>query len=140
MACSVKQDESARLYGYSPEHIPEIWPAVEGFIDSTLLDNGHVTLENVYENLLNKTFQLWTPYTDKIDAAVVTTIYNVRGRKNCTIISCGGTNMKDWIHLISLIEDWARDNDCVQLKVYGRRGWARVLGMKVISTEMSKTL
>ncbi len=133
-------EPSSRLFAYRPEHIPEIWSDVKDFIQSALIDNGHLTIEDIYNNLLLGHYQLWTPFSDHIQAAFVTAIYDVRGVKNCTIIACGGTNLDSWKHFMKDVEDWAREDGCTSIKIYGRRGWAKIFGFDIVSTELRKEL
>jgi hypothetical protein len=133
-------DTPVRLYAYAPEQVPLIWPEVKDYIDSALIENGHLILQDVYDSLLLNQYQLWTPISEEIEAAIVTTIYDVRGVKNCTFIACGGKSMDKWVSLIPQIEEWAKENGCRFLKIYGRRGWAKVFGYDIVSTEMRKDL
>jgi hypothetical protein len=132
--------KSVNLFACQPEQIPAIWPEVEGFLESALVDNDHLRKEDIRDALLLGQYQLWTIYSDKIDAAIVTTIYDIRDVKNCTFIACGGKNMDTWSDLIPQIEDWARERGCKFLKIYGRRGWAKIFNYDIVSTEMRKDL
>jgi hypothetical protein len=132
--------EDVRLFAYAPEQVPLIWPEVKDFIESALIENGHLTIEEIYDNLLLKHYQLWTPYSDHIEAAFVTAIFDVRGIKNCTIVACGGKNMDSWKHFIKDVEEWAKEDGCKYIKIYGRRGWAKVFNYDIVSTEMRKNL
>lgn len=109
-------------------------------MESALIINGHLTIEEVYHKLLTKEFQLWTPATDELEAAFITAIYDVRGESNCTIVACGGKNLDLWKHFIKDVEDWARELGCKSIRIYGRRGWARLFNYDIVSTEMRKEL
>jgi hypothetical protein len=134
--------EDVKLYAYLPEQVPQIWPHVKDYIESSLLDNGHVTLQNIYDNLLLNNYQLWTPISMDVQAAIVTTIVNdVNGATHCVILSCGGKNMNNWKDMVfDEIKNWARDEGCKFMKVYGRKGWAKLLGFNIVSYEMRKEL
>jgi hypothetical protein len=144
VAVSVEEEDyskSVKLYAYLPEQVPQIWPHVKDYIESSLIDNGHICLQDVYDNLLLNNYQLWTPVSMDVQAAIVTTIQDVRGTAICTILCCGGKNMKNWMSLaFGEIENWARDEGCKLLKVYGRKGWARLLGFEIVAYEMKREL
>ena len=73
--------------------------------------------------------QLWSIYRRGRgeDGAVVTQLNNtVRGRE-CLVSLLGGRGLRNWLHLLAEIEDWARGQGCVAMCVMGRKGWKRVL-------------
>ena len=72
--------------------------------------------------------QLWTIHRAGSPYGAVVTQINatVRGRE-CVIVLLGGRGMKDWLHLLAEIEDWAQGEGCAAVCVMGRKGWKRVL-------------
>lgn len=48
--------------------------------------------------------------------------------------------MDEWIDYLSLVEDWAREKGCQEMRIYGRRGWAKLLDFDVVHTKMRKEL
>lgn len=59
--------------------------------------------------------------------AVVTQIEETERSNVCVIRACGGVNIKQWIGLLPLIEDYARDFGCNKVRFAGRKGWERLL-------------
>lgn len=49
------------------------------------------------------------------------------GQKVCYIVICGGVDRRKWLHLLDLLEGWARDEGCEKMRIFGRRGWTRDL-------------
>jgi hypothetical protein len=43
------------------------------------------------------------------------------------LTACGGADMRRWLPLLATIESYARDEGCACVRIYGRKGWARVL-------------
>jgi hypothetical protein len=71
---------------------------------------------------------LWVVADDlKIVAAIVTQLEKTETKKVCTILACGGSNMRDWLHLIDKIENFARAEKCAAMRIFGREGWGAVL-------------
>ena len=130
----------ARCNTYPSELIPKVWDKVKPFIDMALKSGSNYTLEQVHDGLLKKEMQLFTWESNKIHAAVVTTIQNKDDKRWCLILTAGGDYMKDWIGLLPQVEDWARDLGCQQMRIYGRHGWARVTDYNVDYTRLSKEL
>lgn len=120
-----------RAYRY--DQIDFVWDDYRGFIQSALDQGSNYTLEQIYEGLKNRDMQLWVWGTE---AALVTTIQD----NWCLLLACGGKNMSKWVKCLPHIEDWARQNGCNQMRIYGRIGWAKVLDYNIKCTLMDKDL
>jgi hypothetical protein len=59
--------------------------------------------------------------------AVVTAQERTEKRLVCTILACAGSGMDGWLHLLELIEDYARAEGCAAVRLFGRKGWQRKL-------------
>jgi hypothetical protein len=138
----VEDSKPVDLYTYAPEQIPQIWPHVKDYIESSLIENGHITLESIRDNLLLNNYLLWTPITMDVQGAIVTSIVtDVNQKMHCVLLSCGGKNMNDWKdYTFNEITKWAQDEGCKFMKIYGRKGWARLLGFEIVSYEMRKEI
>lgn len=79
-------------------------------------------------------------YSTHIEAALVTKIQTDSKGRFCLLLSCAGENLKGWSEFVEHVERWARDRGCTETRLYGRRGWAKVLGMDVVHTKMVKKL
>ena len=56
------------------------------------------------------------------------------------VVLIGGTRFRDWLSpLDDVIGRWARDEGATVLRAFGRAGWAKVLGWKVIGKEGDMT-
>ena len=60
----------------------------------------------------------------RITAAAVTQVSRTECSKVCTIVACGGTG--GWGG-ISKIEEYAKAEGCDCIRIFGRKGWQRVL-------------
>jgi hypothetical protein len=82
----------------------------------------------VEQNVLSGRALLWLVMRGTaIRAAVVTELHRTETRKVCTIVACGGADMRDWLALLSGIENFARAEGCDAVRVMGRAGWTRML-------------
>ncbi len=62
-----------------------------------------------------------------IEAAASTSLQHTDAGKVCVITACAGHDMSRWLPLISGIENYARDEGCTCVRIFGRNGWLRVL-------------
>ncbi len=63
----------------------------------------------------------------RVYSVAVTTIAVNEWRKVCEIVACGGKEMCRWLHFIERLEDYARTEGCSAMRIFGRRGWTRIL-------------
>jgi hypothetical protein len=62
-----------------------------------------------------------------VESAAATILINSEAGKVCIITVCAGSDMKRWLGLIGQIESYARREGCARVRIYGRKGWLRVL-------------
>jgi len=71
---------------------------------------------------------LWLAWNgEKIKAAAVTELGIANGEKFCTIVACGGHERAQWLPLIAGLEAYGRTQGCAAMRIYGRRGWRKLL-------------
>jgi hypothetical protein len=130
------------LVCYSSDQISYVWDKVKDYIQSALDCGAGFPLQDVYEGLCNAEMQLWTAQSDGIDAAIVTTIQTTKeGGKGCLLLACGGKKVDDWLdQFLEVAEPWAVSQDCTEMRIYGRIGWARKTGYRINYTKMTKAL
>ena len=127
------------LICYLPEHIPEVWDSAKGHLQRALDRGSRYTLSDIYDGLITSRMQLWVSFnweTRSIEAALVTSIQD----GYCLLLACGGQNMREWAQWLEIVEKWAREHGCEELRIYGRRGWAKVLGFEIEYTKMVRKL
>ncbi len=62
-----------------------------------------------------------------IEAAAATSLQQTDSGKVCIITTCAGANMARWLPLINHIEAYAKTEGCRCMRIFGRKGWLRVL-------------
>lgn len=130
----------SRLVCYTHDQIPHVWEQVKDHIQRALDRGSNYTLQEVRVGLCRSKLQLWCWRSDKIEAALVTAIQEEDGVKFCLLLAVGGSKLDEWKPYLSLVEDWAREKGCTELRIYGRHSWSRVLGFDVIHTKMKRNL
>lgn len=132
------------LVTYQSWEIPYIWDDAIELLEPVIERYEEVMdQQGVFNALMDGEFQLWTSVdgTGDMEAALLTQIAQTRtGKQFCLIYAVAGTNLESWLEFLPVLEEWARQSACDELRIHGRRGWARVLGMNVHSTEMRKEL
>lgn len=117
-----------------------IWPHVEGIIDKAMKHSGLDGIDGPREAVLAGNALLWITWNgSKIEAALVTKIVKPHDTKICILVACGGKG--NWPVLIETIEDYARSEGCAITRIYGRKGWERVLsGYKATRVILDKEI
>lgn len=119
----------ADLVRVHPEHVALVWPHVAERLCAAYLrtDLGH-TLD-LESDVLKDGATLWVAGQPggKIDAALVTKLVWTDRNLVCIITACGGAGMARWFDHLKAIERWAKAEGATKMRLYGRKGWARVL-------------
>lgn len=113
-----------------PARIDEIWPHVEKFLASALIrsPDGDSPLDALHE-LRDRRLLLWvvwSPGETAILAAATTRLIDIGKGRVCVITACGGNDFKRWKWAMDELEKHARAEGCVELRMSGRKGWARM--------------
>jgi hypothetical protein len=116
---------TARPLQISPDVVGRIWPHAEGLLAEAFKRTDLESIDQTRDDVLNGRALLWIVWNDRIEAALVTKIVKPHTTKICMLIACGGEG--DWPALIETIKQYARDEGCAVARLYGRKGWARVL-------------
>src|ERR1700754_3915063 len=126
--CQAVCVDSARMH--------EVWPLVAPLIQRAVERGGLADMAQLERDLRSGAALLWLAWNPGlgegagrsfIEAAAVTQLDIANGRKFCTIVACGGHGLNRWCSLIGALERFAREEGCAGMRIYGRRGWARVL-------------
>jgi hypothetical protein len=106
-----------------PQMVGRVWFRVrEWIITSLRRGGGDITLQRIESELACGLMLLWLGVDGKnIVSAGVTQLTD---DKICTLVAYGGRRED---HLLETIEHYARDEGCKRLRIYGRKGWQRVL-------------
>ena len=119
---------SVKLACVDPAMVGQIWPLARDLIRSASLKTGRGSFERVEAEVLAGKQLLWLALDGcEIEAAITTQLVNENGRKLCVLAACGGKNRERWLPLLDGLEEFARKEGCAEMRIYGRKGWARVL-------------
>jgi hypothetical protein len=108
--------------------VSEVWPHVSHLLKRACRRTKLNAFEDIEVDIFAGRSLLWIAWDGcAIEAAAATTLINSEIGKVCIITVCGGSDMKRWLPLIEQIESYARREDCARVRIYGRKGWLRVL-------------
>lgn len=123
---------SAELVCVDPRRVHEIWPVIAPLLRTATARTGLSSFADIERDVLAGRALLWLAVSGEgsgltIDAAASTSLQHTDTGKVCVITACAGANMSRWLPLISGIENYARDEGCRSVRIFGRKGWLRVL-------------
>lgn len=111
-----------------PDRVNEFWPYTRHLILSAIRRTGLSDPADVEMDVLNGDQLLWFAWSgNTIEAAATTQLTTIKDKQVCTLTACGGSDMRRWLPLFSQIEQYAKNEGCCCVRIYGRRGWQRVL-------------
>ena len=116
------------------KELDKVWGMVEKNIKSALAYSGQLTDSDfVYDLTKQGKFQLWVLWdrkqkltTNKYFGVVVTEIIKRKHGKVCHVYIVTGRQMSKWQHLISRVEEFAKDEGCKMMELIARPGWQKV--------------
>jgi hypothetical protein len=105
----------------------QVWPLVAPRLRLAMKRTG-ASFAPIEADVMLGRATLWIAHdTQTIKAAAVTYLINTEWRRYCEIAACAGKDRAQWLHLIEVIEDYARANNCTATRIVGRHGWKRIL-------------
>jgi len=64
---------------------------------------------------------------EKYYGVVVTEVVQRKLKRSCQIFIMTGKHRQKWQHLISVLEDFAEEQECQQMELFARPGWQKIL-------------
>jgi hypothetical protein len=128
---------SVDLVCVDPERIFDFWPFARQFIKAAIDATELSDFADIESDVLEGKQLLWLAWSGKIEAAATTHL----SRKVCTLTACSGHQRERWLPLFARIEKYAKDEGCHTMRLYGRKGWERMLdGYRVEHVILEKAL
>ena len=108
------------------ERVGDTWELAGGYI-SKAVNGTELTSATLRKWAIDGKAQLWFAWSDRCEAAAITQLIIVPSGVWCIILALGGKDMDNWLCLLDELEGWARESGAKQMRIYGRKGWARKL-------------
>lgn len=108
------------------EYLAAWVPLIRDHIEA-LCANGQWEPEQLLDQIASRDRQLWVARDDERVRAVVLTAVLTDNLKTVQLTHATGDGMPEWLHLFSVIEEWARAIGAKRIEAVARPGWERVL-------------
>jgi hypothetical protein len=118
---------SVELICVDPKRVHEIWPHVAELIRTAVKRTNLSHTADIEYDTLHGDGLLWIAWDETIKAAATTSLIRTDRDKVCILTACAGEDMQLWLPLLGKIEAYAKAEGCACVRIYGRKGWARVL-------------
>lgn len=117
---------------WTQEHFKDMPASTLDHIKSALeFSYGERRLQDVMVELVQGSKQIWLgTIDDKFVATVVTHIIDYPQKRTCEVCYLGGesgSGVVEALGEVNYIEEWALENNCDDIQVFGRRGWLKAL-------------
>ena len=111
-----------------PAQVHPFWPYVSPLIRAAMHKGRLTDYAEVERGVFDGSALVWIVWNgEKIKAAAVTELSCANGERFCTIVACGGSDRGQWLPLISELERYAKAEGCKAMRIFGRRGWSKLL-------------
>ena len=132
-----------RLAIVPPENLGLVWQKVEPFLSPAIdQSGGRYTVDSTRSAITKQDMQLWIAFTEEgeILAAMTSSIQVYPSKTMLAVVHCGGRMMGAWLHSMSQVEAWAKEQGCEGVEIAGRAGWAIALpGYTKVGTLIERT-
>lgn len=134
----------ANIICVAPARVFEIWRDVEPLLKSAIDRTRLSAWQPIADDILRGKSLLWLCKDgERILCAGATSLQKTDFGMVCVITACGGTDMRRWVGLLDRVEIYAKAEGCRCIRIFGRRGWSRVLeddGYAVQSVVLEKEI
>lgn len=110
-----------------PKDVSQIWPQARDLIRAAIERTGLSEFADIEAQVLAGDQLLWLAISDHIEAAATTFLAKTSGKPVCILTACSGHQRERWLPLFAKIEKYAKDEGARCMRIYGRKGWERVL-------------
>ena len=113
----------------SIEELTVCYKQILPYLEKVLIKAPEYNIEDILNNVVTNTNQLWIAVVDKKIKGIVTTeVWNFPQTSKLGIHLCGGEDIHEWVDIgISQLEDYARELKLNEVEIHGRRGWSKLL-------------
>jgi hypothetical protein len=118
---------SVELICVDPKRVHEIWPHVAELIRGAIKRTNLSHTADIETDTLHGDGLLWIAWDGAIKAAATTSLVRTDRDLVCILTACSGRDRALWLPLLAGIETYAKAEGCACVRIYGRKGWARVL-------------
>lgn len=128
-----------QLICIDPARIDEMWPHVRDKIRAAVERTNLCSFADIEADVLTGMQLCWIAWDGQEVLAAATT--QLVKPKVCVLTACAGYDRDRWLPLFKQIEEYAKAEGCIAMRIFGRIGWQRVLdGYRVEHVVLEKAL
>lgn len=132
---------SVNLLCVGPDLIEGMWPHVRDKIRAAVERTGLSSFADIEGDVLSGAQLCWIAWNGAEIMAAATTQLVKPHDKVCVLTACSGYDRAQWLPLFEQIEAYAKAEGCKTMRIFGRKGWERVLdGYRVEHVVLEKAL
>jgi hypothetical protein len=132
---------SVNLLCVGPDLIEGMWPHVRDKIRAAVERTGLSSFADIEGDVLSGSQLCWIAWNGAEIMAAATTQLVKPHDKVCVLTACSGYDRAQWLPLFEQIEAYAKAEGCKTMRIFGRKGWERVLdGYRVEHVVLEKAL
>jgi len=121
-----------------PERLADAWPEVEEWIaEAVRVGPGDENILDVLIGIARQNYLLW--WEPNAFAAVVQ-IQAFPRQRVAVVVYAGGVNLERMGAVFEASKDWCREHGINAIRTYGRKGWARLLGLEHVGVVLQARL
>ena len=133
----------------SPDGILSIWNRIAPLFEKIINRRQQGSLENLFFRLaIQKRDLLWVAWEkdnlDNILMVVITRLVEEKPHNILEILTCAGEKKDLWLEYFTVLEEFAKDNNCKRIQIInGRKGWKKDLvkrGMRITGYAFEKRI
>lgn len=126
-APEIEIDPQVDLVAVPPDEVDEIWPLGEEFIVAGC-SYGEAIPERLKGDCEDGFAQFWLAWSDHCEAAAVTRLIETPNGRVCVYEAMGAKSLlRSNSTVAPKIEQWAKSQGCIAVRIYGRPGWRRAM-------------
>jgi hypothetical protein len=118
---------SVELVCVDPARVHEFWPLARSYIRTAIERTDLCAFADIETDVLAGQQLLWLAWSGTLEAAATTHLVKTAERPVLIVTACSGAQRERWLPLLAGIENYARAEGCSRARIYGRKGWERVL-------------
>ena len=120
------------ILGIPHDEIEEWWPALAPLVRKPLEHEKvkELTTDDILDRIKSRDMQCWIAHEDgQILSVGITEIIEYPQRRVLGLPFLGAVkgSIDHWFEYFEVIKDFARAHDCDVVRIWGRKGWERVM-------------
>lgn len=108
--------------------VAQVWGLAAPFLDKASRAGAMQSVDQWRADCISGARQLWLIWTgETCNGAGITFLSDTPRGRTCVIDGFGARTGSQWHATLPVVEAWAKSQDCVRVRVYGRVGWTEKL-------------